>query len=224
MTPPGWVRRLAPTWPRVRATLVTLHCAAIALAAVPAPTPSTHVITPDDPSFPAEVHPWAKLFGMSDAAFARRAEAARSWWADRHAWLASPFERYLALIGARQPWSLFSSPNRWPARFELDLRTVRTADDDGWRLLSGLPPGSWRRSFFESERVRSLLNGIVRSGRWQDAEDLCVYVARRALDEHRAAAQARCLFVATATPSWRVAASEGPARRVIYSRVIDRDP
>lgn len=211
---------LRAAWPHVRAALVTLHCAAVAIVAIPSPSPSVHVLRVDEPGFATEVHPWARLFGVSDEAFSDRADRVRARWVETRArWLA-PVERYLAWVGASQAWSMFSSPNRSPAHFVVEVRAASDAEGE-WRFLSGLPAGPWRRSLFESERVRSLVNvaGRARDARLADA--LCVHVAREALREQRDWDEVRCRLVSTPSPSWRT--SERGAPRVEWSRVVDRD-
>lgn len=230
MTPPSALPRRPPrrrpamdlraAWPHLRAALVTLHCAAIALVAIPSPSPSVHVLRVNEPGFATEVHPWAQLFGVSDVAFADGAERARARWVETRArWLA-PLERYLAWVGAPQAWSMFSSPNRSPSHFVVEVRSASDAEDD-WHYLSGLPAGPWRRSFFESERVRSLVNVAGRAHDARLADDLCFHVARLALREHGDWDKARCRLVSTPSPSWRT--PERGALRVAWSRVVDRD-
>ncbi len=218
------MRAFRNAWPDVRAVLVTLHCLAVALVACPGPSASSRLIGPDDPRFASEVHPWAKLLGVSDETFAKRAEEVRSRWLLTRALVVTPFERYLSAVGALQPWSLFSAPNRAPARFTLEVRSggQRSSSQDAWNFLSGLPAGPWRRAFFESERVRSVLNDIGRSQRWADADAFCDYIGHEALREAADRAEARCQFVAVPTPSWRPEVSEHAAARVLYSRVVER--
>jgi hypothetical protein len=207
------------SWPHVRAAVVSLHCAAIAIVAAPAPPSTSHVLQVGEPGFASEVHPWARLFRMSDEAFAVDAERARVRWVETRARWVAPFERYLDLVGAREPWSMFSSPNRTPSRFLLEVRGAR---NDDWLFLSGVPAGQWRRSFFESERVRSFINTAGRRRDTTTADALCERLARDALRERPNSVEVRCSFVSVPSPSWRSAGVA--ASRVDWSRVVGREP
>jgi hypothetical protein len=209
--------------------LVALHCLAVALAAIPSMA-DTRPLSVDDPQFAAEVHPWARLLGVSDETFAKRAESARTSWIATRGRVIAPIDEYLGLVGAEQPWDMFSTPNRTSARFSLEVRPlVGSAGNDseaGWQFLSGLPAGPWRRSFFESERTRTVLNIISRHRIWSLADELCLRLARDALRENDQWREARCVFTSEPSPSWRVdaprSAAGGP--RVDYSRVVQREP
>ncbi len=206
----------------MRAALVALHCVAIALVAAPAPSASSRVVDVSDPRFAAEVHPWATLVGLSDREFARRAERVRASWVDLRGSVVAPFERYLDVAGARQPWSLFSAPNASPVCLVLDTRPAPSPGGEaGWRFLSGLPPGEWRRGLFDSERMRSWLNTVARSGRWDEAGSICDYLGREALREDGQWAQVRCRFVSTPSPSWRPHANDGRVPQTVFERVVE---
>ena len=232
MTAHRFALRVREAWPRLRAALLPVHCLAIALAAIPSMS-RTRPIAATDPQFASELHPWARLFGVSDEVFARDAERLRANWIEVHDRLIGPFERYLALLGAQQPWGMFSSPNRSPSRFLLEVWEPRAAptneavSQDDWRSLSGLPAGAWRASFFESERTRSLLNNIARNDLWSLADQFCLYVAREAFQEDPSAEQARCTFVSepASPPPWRAraVAVSTLVPHVDYLRVVKRD-
>jgi len=229
---PFLVNRVREAWPHLRAALLSLHCLAVALAAIPSVT-RTNPIVVSDPQFASEVHPWAELLGASDEVFASHAERFRRDWIGVHDHLVEPFERYLALLGAQQPWGMFSSPNRSPSRFVLEVGTLPDALADGaaaqeqWHFLSGLPPGAWRGSFFKSERTRSFINQITRHGLWSLADPFCLYVTREAYRDDPRWEQARCTFEsAPASPlPWQVSgvAAPRPGPHVDYRRVVKRD-
>jgi hypothetical protein len=232
MTVRHLLHRVREAWPHLRAALLSVHCLAVVLAAIPSMS-GTHPIAISDPQFASEVHPWAKLFGVSDEAFAGDAERLRTKWIEVHDRLTRPFDYYLALLGAQQPWGMFSSPNRSPSRFVLDVGEPRDATaseavlQDHWRFLSGLPPGAWRASFFESERTRSVLNKITRNELWSLADEFCLYVAREAFQDGRTGEPARCTFVSqpASPPPWRASADAAPrpAPHVDYRRVVKHD-
>ncbi|HEV3191231.1 MAG TPA: hypothetical protein VGY54_12070 [Polyangiaceae bacterium] len=232
MTARRLVHRVGEAWPQLRAALLSAHCLAIALAAIPLMS-RTHAIAVSDPQFASEVHPWAELLGVSDEMFASRAERLRADWIEVRDCLIGPFERYLTLLGAQQPWGMFSSPNRSPSRFVLEVWDPRDAptedvvSQDDWRFLSGLPPGAWRPSFFESERTRTVVNKIARNDLWSLADQFCLYVAREAFQDNRTWEQARCTFVSepASPPPWRAraVAVPTPGPHVDYRRVVKRD-
>jgi hypothetical protein len=240
--------RARARWPEARAVLVTLHCAAVALAAIPS-MEYTRPWTVDDPHFAAEVHPWASLFGASDEAFARTAERGRRTWIAIHGRVIAPIDVYLDAVGAPQPWDMFSTPNRTSAWFSVDVQprpgsqlelpvgrgaaaneSVRPDDaqagGSGWQFLSGLPSGSWRRAFFESERTRSFLNRVDHHEDWALAEMLCRYLGRDAFEEDERLARVRCTFTSQPSPTWRAAspAGTGSGPRIDHSFVVERTP
>ena len=222
--------RLRAAWPNVRAAIVTFHCLAVGLVAI-AQTVGDLPISVDNPRFATEAHPWAALLGMPDDSFARRAEAIRLGWISARERTAGPLERYLAIVGAEQPWNMFCLPSRTPPRFALEVSTLVAGEpvpDGEWHLLSGLPAQDWRRAFFESERTRSVLNNIESAHQWSDADDFCRYLGREALREDPARARARCTFALAPAPRppWEVGtfSKDRLTPRLEYTRVVDREP
>jgi hypothetical protein len=168
------------------------------VVAFPAPTGTGRVLSPDHPSFATEVRPWARLFRMSDEEFARRAISVREGWVSGRARVVAPLERYLSLLGAQQPWSMFSTPNRFPKNFVVEVRTA----GGEWQFLSGLPSGAWRRSFFENERTRSWLNQIGAQELTPLFDSFCELVAGEALRDAKWQA-ARCRLQRAHAIDWR---------------------
>jgi hypothetical protein len=118
------VHRIRHAWPSLRAGLVTVHCLAVAVAAVPRLTQMRPLLA-SDPQTAFEIHPWAQLFGVSDETFGREAEALRSGWANAQQRATAPFDAYLSFFGAHQPWGMFACPNRSPTRFSVEVLPQR---------------------------------------------------------------------------------------------------
>jgi hypothetical protein len=204
------------SWPQIRAALIAFHIIAMMLVAFPSPAPAGLNTNVDDPNLVVHLRPWARLFGTDTQSFARRIFAIGRTWLDVRTRVVAPFEFYLDTTGAIQSWHMFSAPNHMPARFLLEARR----SDGDWQFVSGLPAGEWHRSFFTSERVRSLLNVIGKYENDQVTDPFCLRVARELLAE-RDFAEARCQFVRVAVPS--MSDPEGPREsRVTYSRVVPR--
>jgi hypothetical protein len=198
--------RMPARWPQVRAVLVTLHIVAVALVALPAPSGSSRLISVDDPRFASEVHPWARLFHLSDEEFAGKAAAVRGAWVAARARVVHPFEEYLSLVGAQQPWHMFSTPQRVPVRLLIEAR----AGDGEWQWISGVPAGRWRPSLFRNERMRSLVNNVQHNGYWPLAERLCERLSADLFADEPAWREARCRVVAAPSPSWRARVEAPP--------------
>jgi hypothetical protein len=194
----------------VRAVLVTLHILAVVLVALPAPSGSSRLLSVDDPRFASEVHPWARLFHLSDEAFAQKAAAVRSAWVETRARVVHPFERYLSLVGAEQPWHMFSTPHRVPAHLSIEARGEARAGAGEWQWISGVPKGRWRPSLFGNERVRSLVNNLEHYGNWPLAERLCARLSVELFADEPAWHEARCRVVTAPSPSWRAHPPEPP--------------
>ena len=194
-------------WPHFRAALVTLHCLAVALVALPAPSGSSRLIAVDDPRFASEVHPWARLFGVSDQAFADKAAAVRTAWVETRGRVVQPFERYLSLVGAEQHWHMFSTPRRAPPRFAVEARDTGRE----WQWIAGVPSGRWRPSLFGNERTRSLINNLEHHGHWPLAELLCARLSARLVADEPVWREARCRVVVAPSPSWRAPVDRTPS-------------
>lgn len=215
-------RRLRDAWPQLRAGLVAAHACAIVLAAFPAPNGGAARL--DDPNFLADVRPYARVFRTSDESFAAQMLAIRETWLEWRAPIVGPFEAYLDLVGAQQPWRMFTTANREPPRFVLEGHRAQQADPEkDWQFLSGLPAGDWQRSFFESERTRSFLNAVGRYDSTDQEDAFCRIVGSRALDENPDLAQVRCSFVHV--PTTPMHAGIGlPDARISYRLVVGRAP
>jgi hypothetical protein len=219
--------RFRAAWPHLRAGFVTLHCLAVALAAIPSMS-GTHPIDVRDSQYAAEVHPWARLLRVSDEAFARTAENLRADWIATHDRWVGPFEQYLALLGTQQPWDMFSTTNRTSARFSVEASPGRGPEPAAadWRLVSGLPAGDWRRPFFESDRTRSFINHVIRRGLWSSGDELCLYLARELLREDSRWQEVRCTFRSEPSPSppWQVGTRSDAKPRIDHTFVTKRTP
>jgi hypothetical protein len=202
------------SWPQIRAALIAFHIVAMLVVAFPAPAPAALDTSLDDPTLIIHLRPWAKLFHTDTKSFAKRIFSIGKTWLDARARVITPFESYLDKTGAIQSWHMFSAPNHMPPRFVLEGRQ-REGD---WQFVSGLPAGDWHRSFFTSERVRSVLNAMGKYENDQLTDPFCLRVAHELLAESDFV-EARCQFVRVAAPSMRD--PEAPREsRVTYSRVV----
>jgi hypothetical protein len=203
-------------WPQIRAALIAFHIVAMLLVAFPAPAPAGLNANLDDPNLNVHLRPWARLFHSDTRSFAKRIFAIGKTWLDVRERVIGPFEKYLDTAGAIQSWHMFSAPNHMPPRFVLEGR--RRGGD--WQFVSGLPAGDWHRSFFTSERVRSLLNAIGKFENDQITDPFCLRVAHELLAESDFV-EARCQILRVATPSMQD--PEAPREsRVTYTRVVPR--
>src|SRR5690606_8459350 len=79
--------------------------------------------------------------------------------ADAQDALARPFVRFSSIIGYRQGWAMFASPQRHPFEIHVDVEV-----DGAWRPLYRPHDdvAAWRRATFEHNRFRKLAGTFAR--------------------------------------------------------------
>jgi hypothetical protein len=205
------------SWPQLRAALVTFHVVALVLVNVPAPTGSPLALTGHDASAGEELATWARVLHVPPAELARELLTIRAAWLSSRARILGPFDAYQRLVGAQQPWQMFSAPNRAPARLVIE---VMSAGGLAWSFVGGLPLGDWRPLLFNSERLRSFTNATAREADHAQLDALCDALGRLALADHAGATQARCRVLLQRSPAL---GQRGPVDdKTLHERVVSR--
>jgi hypothetical protein len=160
---------------QARGVLIALHLGALTLLGLPEPAVEGNNM--DDPDVIAwfdRTHASMRSWGIPIAY-----ETFKDWgmvWGAR--WLAVrdatlwPIETYARYTGAHQHWAMFGSVPTESAIFFMEGQTAT-----GWEQIHQCRYGerTWRKEFFDQERVRSLLNLFIKKksrdtydqfGRW----------------------------------------------------------
>ena len=193
---------LKRAWPHARAAFVLFHLLMIFLVAFPAPVGGLDRALWKDPTAQQEFASWSKLFHVDQAAFEEFLyQAAVTYMQGRDA-VIRPFVRYVGWTGCDQPWRMFVGPQRYPSRFQIQVhRKDQPAEE--WETLfeEHSPKHRWHADLFNEERLRSQIfrwTWPSFSGEYQVA---CAYLARLEFSEDPTAADLRCRFWHTQSPS-----------------------
>ena len=183
------------------------HLIAIVLAAIPAPAGGMNRRNWKDPTVQAEFDEWGRRLGMDpdvleDAVFS----FAQGYMQARDLWLA-PVEPYLDVTGTDQPWRMFVAPHRHPARFRVQAMVATSggaaAASGAWETLfeERSAEAAWRSSFFEEERIRSILFRYSWPEYSTESRRFCQWLADRAFEERPELAKVRCSYEKRPSPS-----------------------
>ncbi|MCA9571841.1 MAG: hypothetical protein KC656_28585 [Myxococcales bacterium] len=130
---------------------------------------------------------------------------ARRWQAARHGAL-SPGRLYARACGVHQSWRMFAGVSPEAGRLRVDARLDGTWSP-AYRPRSG--EHAWRVSFFEHERVRTLVNQFVHERHRSDYRRLGRFLAARVTDELGPADAVRLEMEQTVSPEPEVLRAQG---------------
>ena len=192
-------------WPHLRAAFVTVHVAAVVLAALPAPVGSLQRSAWSEPTVARELDAWharARAVGLGydrDAFEDRLYELARGWVHGRQAVL-EPFRPYYRYLGVEQSWRMFVAPHKHPSRLQIH---IRPSPDSAWELLysQGDPDYAWRSAQLEHTRMRSALFRYSWPGYRRSYRALTRWVGREVAAERPDAGQVRLQWLRQKTPT-----------------------
>jgi hypothetical protein len=185
---------LRAAWPHLRAAFVALHITAIVLAALPAPEGGMDRRLWSEPTVQSEFRIWADRLHLEEPTLEQLVWKVAVAWMDARAVFLAPVKPWLEWTGETQVWRMFVGANRFPTRFQLQVRDAGQTSEDAWRTLyyRDDPAHRWHEELWENERFR---NGLDRFG-WPHYksffEEFCDYAAKLALAEEPAAADVRC--------------------------------
>ncbi len=169
----------------MRLLLLLLHISAIVVVACPAPVRSPSKKQWEKPSVKAEIRGWQQRLNsvgvridereLTDFAF----ETGRRWSVARNS-IVMPFSAYLRAIGAPQGWYMFTAPDRFPQRFQLELVHDDGVTEPVFTLgQSHERPDLVDPAFLDEHRVRRALFQTSWSERATLFQDVCSWFERR---------------------------------------------
>ncbi len=145
----------------LRAVLVALHVAAIALGAMPSPMGGLSRSNWKEPTVQAELTTWhgrLAAVGLADdrQQFEDDLYALAKAWVGAHVAVLKPFQVYYRYFGAEQNWRMFVAPHTSPSVLRIYTRAT-TADD--WDLLYDhtSTEATWHAHQLRHTRMRSAL-------------------------------------------------------------------
>jgi hypothetical protein len=114
----------------------------------------------------------------------------------------------MEVSGAMQPWTMFAGPNVFPATYEVQV-IDRGAPSDAWQTLYRARSREyrWRESFYDQERLRSMLSRYSWPFFFWGPPQACAWAAREVFRERPEAVMVRCRFFRQQTPTAREAAA-----------------
>ncbi len=190
-------------WPHVRAALVTIHLVAIVIAAIPAPVGGMSRRAWSDPTVQDEFRAWGARLGVEPKKLEDFMWDLGTRWMGLRRKVMRWVWPYLEVTGTDQPWRMFVAPHRHPSRFQVQ---VRTADADFETLFEERSSEyRWRETFFEQERLRSILFRYSWNEYSGDARRTCEWLAREIFVERPDAVEVRCRYWKARSPSPREA-------------------
>ncbi|MCA9635082.1 MAG: hypothetical protein KC420_03500 [Myxococcales bacterium] len=178
-------QRLARAWPHLRVILVGYHVAAIVVLSIPPAGALNNPAMWRSANTRSDIAGYAAALGQVGVEItpeelgARVRDAAATFGRIREL-LAAPFAGYAALVGARQGWAMFASPQRVPAEVHVDLeiggewRPLYRPHDDA---------AAWRRATFEHNRFRKFNGRFARTFIPPHYDGLARWLAREAAAE-----------------------------------------
>lgn len=210
------VAGLRRRWPAIRALVVVYHVALIVVLSLPSAAALRTRAIWDNANTQADLAGWAAALGrvgveLSGPELGARLHALAGEVADAQAALVRPFLGFSHLVGLRQGWAMFASPQRYPFEIHVDLEV-----DGVWRPLYRPhdDAAAWRRATFEHNRFRKLAGSFARRFNRRRYDELAAWLGRQALADHPSASRARVLLHAyrTLAPA-EVRAGERPRGR-----------
>ncbi len=186
----------------LRALFVVFHLAAVGAASIPAPVGGNDRRAWKSPTVQAEIHAWAARLGVAPARLESGAYRFAGAWLAARKKLMAPFKPYIDVTGCDQPWRMFVAAERFPTRFQIQVHR-RGARADAWETLfeERSDEHTWRRGFFEYDRVRGALLGYGWPAAKKEYERACHWLAREAFAERADVDRARCRMRRQRSPS-----------------------
>ena len=131
----------------------------------------------------------------------------------------APFDAYAGAVGAGQGWTMFASPQRFPAELRVDVLI-----GGAWRPL--YRPRSdvhaWRREIFDHNRMRKFTGRFARGFDPKVYAETARYFARLAARDVPDATKIRVsLYRTESLPPERASLGEQPVGRTTEERVFD---
>lgn len=210
-------------WPHARALLVTVHLAAIGLAAVPGPDGNMTRASWEDPVVRAELTTWSARFGMTVERFTDLIfPLAKGLFEGRNA-LRRPVEPYLDYTGCEQPWRLFSAPDRVPSRMQVLVHHRGTVLEEPI-FEERSERYTWMAPFFGHARMRRAVYWYGWPPTWGGRGEFCEWLSRRIFPENPTVDYVRCRYFRGPSPSPAEARANVAPRGEWHGDTVVRHP
>lgn len=189
-------------WPHIRLILIILHLYAIGIRALPNTNHYRRAADWDHPSVMAELKGWSKKLDaigwkISPLKLRRVGYSFANRYGQIYLNMVAPFRPYYRYCGTDQQWVLFSAPDRFPPRMELDI-----FDEGEWQVLyRPFSSHQWYGHLIESGRFRSAISRFGLDRYRHQGNRLGIYLAQRAADEFPDARMFRLRWSQRQTPS-----------------------
>jgi hypothetical protein len=222
--------RLNPTkhraWPQLRAVLLGFHVLAVVVLSLP----GTQMARParwESRLMKQDLADWSAELrkvgvAMSPEALGQRLQGLARGYVDLRSTLTAPFDFYARLIGMRQSWAMFASPQRHPSEVHVDGLTAQ-----GWQPLYRPHDANadFMGDFLRHNRLRKFQGRFAREMRGEYYQDFADFLGRRALVADPGLSQARVrLFSYASLPPARVRQGARPEGSYSHERVSSREP
>lgn len=182
--PTHWSKRLRIS-PRLRATLLLYHVAAVVVMSLPSGNIQSERW--QSRGTQTDLEDWgrtAKRLGIADstATLANQVQAVSAKYAKARRTLALPFEDYVSITGSLQMWNMFSSPQRHPSELHIDVREEGTFRP--FYRAGGEPADPGLATLLKHDRLRKFQGRFARGFRPDNYEKFVAYLARRIFAQH----------------------------------------
>lgn len=198
------------------ASFVAFHAASIVLLSLPRPPAE---VLRGEPSEEVDAFVASARDRLGPGVEDPIRAAVGAWAALSRAW-SIPFAPYARVAGTQQGWTMFG---RVPTRSERLEIWVRRAGDWEPLYVAGSDAATWRRAFFENERLRTFVHASVtgKRARWDEFAD---WVAREVRAEAPGVRQVKVQLVGLEIPPPAELARTGALRVGKPFRVELRPP
>lgn len=186
-------------WKHLRAILVLAHITTMVLVAIPAPVGGTNRATWKNPTAQIEFAAYARMLRVSPEDFEENLYKLAIFWMDFREIYTRPVWPYIRITGTDQPWRMFVGPDRFPPRFQVQMRTA--ASDYVTLYEERSSQFEWHEEFFRQERVRSYVYRYAWPEYSNHVHQNCSYLARRVFAEKADATAVRCRYWRQKSPS-----------------------
>ena len=185
-------------WPHLRALLVLIHLLIIVALTTPDLGGTMSRRAWKQPAVQRELAPWAQRFGLTPEDFENRLWSLASGWTRWRRRALAPLKPYSTYTGVRQRWRMFASPNRIPARYEIDIKRAGQ-----WQpiYVSRSSEYTWRRALFDHDRMRASMSRATWPNYQQRYRLLCHWIATQVEKDFPQAQAVRVRRYRYATPS-----------------------
>ncbi len=179
-----------------------VHLVVIFVVAFPAPVGGLDRTLWKDPTAQQEFASWAKFFHVAEPDFEEFLYQAAVKYMNGRDVIMGPFVQYVAWTGCDQPWRMFVGPQRFPSRLQVQVhRASKPADTWETLFLERDPAAAWHAELFGQERLRSQIFRWAWPNFSDEYQQGCAYFARLEFSEESDAAEVRCRFWRTQSPS-----------------------